>query len=88
LQAAILLRAMATLSEAPPADLTANPVLIVSGALQPIVPAESAARLASRLDQRGAAVEHRTLPAGHELSQADVALARTWLESNARAGVV
>jgi phospholipase/carboxylesterase len=61
--------------------------LIVSGAWDPIVPAESAARLATQLDQRGAAVEHRTLPAGHELSQADVALARTWLESNARAGV-
>jgi phospholipase/carboxylesterase len=88
LAGAILLRAMAPLSEAPPANLTAKPVLIVSGAWDPIVPAESAARLATQLDQRGAAVEHRTLPAGHELSQADVPLARTWLKANAGAGVV
>jgi phospholipase/carboxylesterase len=32
--------------------------------------------------QAGAAVEHRTLPVGHELSQADVSLARAWLEKN------
>jgi phospholipase/carboxylesterase len=65
-----------------------GPAERVSGAWDPIVPAECAARLATQLDQRGAAVEHRTLPAGHELSKAEVALARTWLEANARAGVV
>jgi phospholipase/carboxylesterase len=32
--------------------------------------------------QAGAAVEHRTLPVGHELSQVDVSLARAWLEKN------
>ena len=39
-------------------------------------------QLAAMLKQVGAAVEHRTLPVGHELSQADVTLARTWLEKN------
>jgi phospholipase/carboxylesterase len=32
--------------------------------------------------QAGAAVEHRTLPVGHELSHADVSLAQSWLKKN------
>jgi hypothetical protein len=28
-------------------------------------------------------VEHRTLPIGHELSQADASLAKQWLRANA-----
>ena len=43
-----------------------------------------AARLAARLQQYGASVEHRTLPSGHELSQADVTIAQTWLRSHAQ----
>jgi phospholipase/carboxylesterase len=82
LAGAILLRAMVPLSHKPQADLTGKPVLILSGARDPIIPAANAARLASMLKQAGAAVEHRILPVGHELSQADVSLARTWLEKN------
>ena len=52
----------------------------ISGASDPIIPAENAARLAATLEQAGAVVEHRTLPAGHQLSQADVASARSWLD--------
>jgi phospholipase/carboxylesterase len=83
LAGAILLRATVPLSEVPPADLTGKPVLIVSGASDPILPAEKTTRLASTLKQHGASVEHRTLPAGHQLTQADVDLARAWLASNA-----
>ena len=43
---------------------------------------EGAARLAARLQQYGASVEHRTLPSGHELSQADVTSARAWLHAH------
>ena len=64
----------------PPVDLTGTPVLILSGAMDPIVPADNAARLAALLTQAGAAVQHQTLPTGHGLSQADVTLTRAWLD--------
>src|SRR4051794_2888880 len=80
LAGAVLLRAMVPLSDAPVRDLDAKPVLILSGAPAPIVPAENAARLASLLKGAGAVVDHRTLPIGHGLSQADVALTKTWLD--------
>ena len=83
LSGAILLRAMAPLSAAPQADLAAKPVLIISGAQDPIVPAENAARLAELLRASRAAVEHRVLPAGHGLSNADVTMARQWLRETA-----
>jgi phospholipase/carboxylesterase len=79
LSGAVLLRAMVPLSEAPAVDLKGTPVLILSGATDPVVPAENAAKLAVQLSQAGADVTHRTLPAGHQLSQADVNLARDWL---------
>jgi len=82
LAGAILLRAMVPLSYEPQPDLGGKPVLIISGASDPIIPAVNAGRLASILKQAGAAVEHRTLTVGHELSQADVSLARSWLEIN------
>jgi phospholipase/carboxylesterase len=79
LAGAVLLRAMVPLSEPPAIDLKGKPVLILSGAADPIVPAANAAKLAAQLSQAGAEVTHRTLPAGHQLSQADVSLARDWL---------
>ena len=79
LAGAVLLRAMVPLSEPPAVDLKGKPVLILSGAADPIVPAANAAKLAAQLSQAGAEVTHRTLPAGHQLSQADVNLARDWL---------
>lgn len=84
LAGAILLRAMAPLSQTRPVDLTGKAVLIASGMNDPIISSQSAARLASALQQYGANVEHRTLPVGHELSQADVALARAWFKVHAR----
>ncbi len=80
LAGAVLLRAMVPLSDAPRRELDGTPVLILSGAADPIVPAENAARLASILDAAGAVVDHRTLPTGHGLSQADIAITRTWLD--------
>jgi len=77
----ILLRAVAPLSN-PQASrgLAGKAVLIASGAHDPIAPASGAARLKAMLEDAGAQVEHRVLPAGHELSRGDVALAREWLE--------
>lgn len=80
LAGAVLLRAMVPLRDPPPIDLTGKPVLMLSGAVDPIVPAENVARLRALLESAGAAVEHRTLPVGHELSQADMAITKAWIE--------
>jgi phospholipase/carboxylesterase len=76
---AVLLRAMVPLGEAPAAPLNGLPVLMLSGSMDPIIPADDAARLAAILKGAGASVDHRTLPAGHGLSQADITIAREWL---------
>ncbi|WP_062210821.1 alpha/beta hydrolase [Aureimonas sp. AU12] len=79
LAGAVLLRAMVPLAVPPAADLAGKPVLILSGAMDPIIPADNAARLAAMLREAGAIVEHRILPGGHGLGQADIALAKDWL---------
>ncbi len=81
LAGAVLLRAMVPLSEPPRARLDGKPVLILSGQADPIVPAGNAARLSAMLSDAGANVVHKILPAGHQLSQADVRLARDWIAS-------
>lgn len=78
LSGAVLFRAMVPLKDPPTADLDGKPVLILSGRQDPIVPAENATRLAAMLSNAGAKVDHRVLPVGHQLSQADLTLARTW----------
>ncbi len=85
LAGAILLRATVPLSQTAPVDLDGKPVLIVSSAMDPLMLPERAARLASLLTGYGAVVDRRTLPSGHELSQADVTLAQQWLSASSRA---
>ena len=78
----ILLRAMTPLSNpGAKGGLAGKAALIVSGARDPIAPPANAARLKAELEQAGAQVEHRTLPAGHELAQGDLDLAREWLQA-------
>jgi phospholipase/carboxylesterase len=79
LAGAVLIRAMVPLAEPPATSLNGKPVLLLSSAVDPIVPEENAARLAAQLRNAGATVEHRTLPVGHGLSQADLTLAARWL---------
>ncbi|PSO31956.1 alpha/beta hydrolase [Bradyrhizobium sp. MOS002] len=79
LAGAILLRAMVPLSDPPKAELGGKPVLLLSGQADPIVPASNSAKLASLLSEAGARVAHKVLPAGHQLSQADLTLARDWI---------
>ena len=78
LAGAILLRATSPLAHPNPVKLDGVPVLIVSGARDPIIQPDSAARLASLLERYGATVEHQVFPVGHDLSQADVTLAQSW----------
>jgi phospholipase/carboxylesterase len=78
----MLLRAMAPLqSSGAVGGLASKAVLIASGARDPIATAANAARLKAMLEQAGAQVDHRVLPAGHELSRDDVDLARAWLQA-------
>ena len=82
LAGAVLLRAMVPLSDATAGDLSGKGCCCSPGAADPIVPAENAGRLAAILKDAGASVEHKVLPVGHGLSQADVTLAKAWLDSN------
>ena len=79
LAGAVLIRPMVPFADPPTTGLAGRPVLILSGAMDPIVPVENAQRLAAQLTASGATVEHRILPAGHGLSQADISLAVSWL---------
>ena len=79
LAGAVLFRAMVPFQQPPAVRLQRKPVLMLSGLGDPIVPAANSARLASQLSDGGADVTQTRLPAGHQLSQADVALARDWL---------
>jgi phospholipase/carboxylesterase len=80
LAGAILWRAMMPLTAPQPTSLSGTPVLMVSGARDPIAAPAEADRLRAALEAAGAAVKHRVLPVGHELSQADVSIAREWLQ--------
>ena len=76
LAGAVLLRAMVPLADTPAADLAGKPVLMLSGSMgsdgtaPPTPPASPRS-----LKEAGANVEHRTLRAGHNLSQPEVTLA-------------
>lgn len=78
LAGAALLRAMVPFRNVPRLDLTGKRVLMISGALDPIIPAENSKRLAASLAESGAEVQHETLPTGHNLSQTDLNLLVKW----------
>jgi phospholipase/carboxylesterase len=81
LAGAALLRAMVPLGDPPAFRLDGTPVLILSGARDPIVPAFNSDRLAAMLAVGGAEVSHQTLPTGHGLTQDDIARTATWLQA-------
>jgi phospholipase/carboxylesterase len=78
LAGAALLRAMVPLSSAPRVDLAGERVLMISGAMDPIIPADNSNRLAASLSASGAEVQHQMLPTGHNLSQTDLSLLVKW----------
>jgi phospholipase/carboxylesterase len=78
LAGAALLRAMVPLSDAPQADLAGKRVLMISGAMDPIIPADNSNQLAGSLLASGAEVQHEMLPTGHNLSQMDLQLLVRW----------
>ena len=79
LAGAVLIRPMQPLGTTAPVRLDGTPILMLSGARDPIVTADDVGGLAARFRAAGAAVDHRTLPTGHPLTQADVDIARAWI---------
>ena len=82
LAGAALLRAMVPLQDTPKSDLAGKRVLMVSGSMDPIIPAENSSRLAASLSEASAEVQHEELPTGHGLSQTDLHLLVKWFSAN------
>jgi len=79
LAGAVLLRAMTPFEPETLPDLTGIPVLMLSGAVDPLVKAEDRDGLARMLGIAGADVTYEVVPAGHNLSPRDITLAEHWL---------
>jgi phospholipase/carboxylesterase len=79
LAGAVLLRAMTPFEPETLPDLTGIPVLMLSGASDPLVEPENRDKLAEMLNAAGAAITHEVVPAGHNLSPRDIAVAERWL---------
>ncbi len=78
LAGAALLRPMNVLDDQP-AGRHATPVLMVSGAADPLVAPADLDGLVSRLTEGSASVERHILPAGHGLTPRDGALVDGWM---------
>lgn len=83
LAGAVLLRAMTPFEPKTLPDLTGIPVLMLSGAADPLVEPENREKLAEILSVAGAEVTHEIVPAGHNLSPRDIAAAEGWLAHRA-----
>jgi phospholipase/carboxylesterase len=78
LAGAVLLRAMTPFEPKTLPDLTGIPVLMLSGAADPLVKPDDRDRLAKLLAAAGAEVTHEVVPAGHNLAPRDIATAEQW----------
>ena len=79
LAGAVLLRAMLPFEPKPLPDLTAKPVLLLSGGSDTMIPAASSEKLAKVLEAAKADLVYKVLPAGHNLTQDDLVIAARWL---------
>ncbi len=80
LRGAVLLRAMLPFEPPSPPDLSGKPVLLLSGASDPMISAAGRDRLVAVLRAAGAALTDKVLPTGHNLTQNDLTTAGYWLE--------
>ncbi len=81
IKAGILFRSLFPGPPATIAHLTGASVLMLNGIHDRLVSADQAERLKDVFGQRGAAIDLAMVEAGHELSQADILVAREWLEA-------
>lgn len=82
LAGAVLFRAMLPFEPAPPPNLAAKPVLLLSGSSDQMIPAASTQRLVEVLQTAGADLDYKTLPTGHGLTRNDLFLATQWLQKS------
>ena len=79
---AALLRPMPVLDDVPATDLAGTRALIIAGAADetygPFAPA-----LVTLLNQRGAEIDARIIPSGHDIGDLDAAIVRQWLAGSA-----
>jgi phospholipase/carboxylesterase len=80
LAGAVLMRSVLPFEPSPAPRIARTPVLLLSGAADPMVPAASRDRLAAVLGKAGAAIVHKVIPGGHSLTNQDLAFAKQWLE--------
>ena len=79
LQGAILLRAMVPFEPESPPDLQGKRILMLSGLMDPIIPAENSNRLAGLLQDAGADVTFTLMPTAHGLVQSDFSAMKSWM---------
>ncbi len=77
--AAVLFRPMMPLNMTHLPDLSCQSVLVATGRFDRVIPPAETQRLIRALKKAGATVEVVDMDAGHELTMADVAAARSWL---------
>ena len=81
LAAAVLIRPMFITDEVPANDLSGRQVLLLPGDHDPVVAPEDAQRIANQLQDRGARVTVKTVPASHGLVLDDITQVRAWLKA-------
>ncbi len=84
-EGAILLRPMLPLAYPKSVDLSGKEILILKGANDPIIPAESTEKLIRVLKNSGAQVEVHEIAAAHEIAQDDIDIARSWYANHTKA---
>jgi predicted esterase len=84
LHKAVLLRVMVPVVPDPLPVLSGRSVLILNGQRDPLVPVKETQRLASLLRTAGADVSVMMQPAGHQLTQEDIAEAKDWLQQRSQ----
>jgi len=82
LRGAILFRPMVPLVPESLPHLDGTPVFVAAGQRDPIVPPAQTEQLAGLLESAGADVTVHVEPAGHALTDGDVAAARAWLAAH------
>ena len=79
LQGAVLLRAMMPFEPKELPDLRGKRILMLSGLIDQIIPAENSKRLAGMLQESGANVDFVLKPTGHGLTQFDFSAIKNWM---------
>jgi phospholipase/carboxylesterase len=79
LAGAVLMRAMLPFTPENVPNLAGKPILMLSGAADPIISPDQRERLANVLRDAGADLQYEILPAGHRLIQQDLTIAADWL---------